>query len=395
MRPASPERRRRGRCYVLLGMFVSATFACGTTDELEVGVALRQDGRDAALVAAQDIGKSGGVHGRPLRLQAFSSAMGAASVVLAERLATNSKIVAVVGHSSSATTLAAAQVYNEYGLPHVAPWAIATMLSAAGPYSFRLVPGDDRQADILAEQAARFGRSVRTAILYENDDYGRGLHALLIERLNRLQITPVYDTPFLASEDTSRFASLAESIGRAAPDLLFWLGRSIELGIFLPLLRPHLQDLLVIGSDGVENARVYRNDGGRYTGVRFVRFVDPRSPDGRVAEVRRKFKETAGQELTTLGLLTYDAVGLLAEALRSGARTREDVRDYLNSLGRTRPPYDGVAGPIEFDENGDAVRRPLLAEVTPAGVRAVQPEEPQVNGHPRPESRETGDGGLW
>ncbi|MEO7217695.1 MAG: ABC transporter substrate-binding protein, partial [Gemmatimonadaceae bacterium] len=45
--------------------------------------------------------------------------------------------------------------------------------------------------------------------------------------------------------------------------------------------------------------------------------------------------------------LAYDATHLVATALRSGATTREAVRDYLASLTRTTA-YSSLSGPTWF-----------------------------------------------
>ena len=53
----------------------------------------------------------------------------------------------------------------------------------------------------------------------------------------------------------------------------------------------------------------------------------------------------------------YDAVMVAAEAIREGGPSRDAVAKYLSELGRSRPPYRGVTGPIAF-ALGSA--RPLL-----------------------------------
>ena len=59
----------------------------------------------------------------------------------------------------------------------------------------------------------------------------------------------------------------------------------------------------------------------------------------------------------------YDAVKLLAAAARANGPTREGIQRCLNTLGEGGAPafqgatgdirFDGVAGPVAFDVNGD------------------------------------------
>jgi hypothetical protein len=39
---------------------------------------------------------------------------------------------------------------------------------------------------------------------------------------------------------------------------------------------------------------------------------------------------------------------LLAEAVKTVGTDRGRIREYLLSLGRTRPPFHGLTGPIDF-----------------------------------------------
>ena len=76
-------------------------------------------------------------------------------------------------------------------------------------------------------------------------------------------------------------------------------------------------------------------------------------------------------QITTEGVLVHDAMRLMGEAARAGARTRTEMRDYLMSLGRTRPPFSGVSGLISFGDDGQVDRKMELARV---GLKGVYPE---------------------
>jgi ABC-type branched-subunit amino acid transport system substrate-binding protein len=47
----------------------------------------------------------------------------------------------------------------------------------------------------------------------------------------------------------------------------------------------------------------------------------------------------------------YDAIMLAAQAVREAGPSRAAVRRYLGELGTSRPPYQGVTGPISFAPN--------------------------------------------
>jgi branched-chain amino acid transport system substrate-binding protein len=347
--------------------------ACSEDEPLRLGVVMESEGQRGAELAAEEINLRGGIDGRLLELRSiYDAAENSARVAIeaAELLASDPTVLAVVGHPNSAATLAASQVYNSRGLVHVSPISTAPMVSQAGPYTFRTIPSDLRQAAFLADLVRSEAGERRPALIYVNDDYGRGLYQELRRRLVEGGTPPVYEGVYGEADKAPRLEVLARALSDSPANGVVWIGRSQALGHFAAALREMSPTVPVLASEAVEAGRVYRNEDGVYTGVRFVRFLDPAAP-GPVQELRERYLERFGEEITGTAVLTYDTVLLLAEALQAGARDRRGIRDYLMSLGRQRPEFQGIMGSISFDENGDLDRAYLLAEVTPDGVKHV------------------------
>ena len=361
------DRSRRIALLLLLGLY-----GCRDAGQATIGVAVGTDGVAAARLAAADVNAAGGIDGDSLRLRIAHTETDAApqrALRVADSLAADPAVVAVVGHSNSAASLAASQIYNARRLVHVAPTTTAPLFSQAGPYSFRLVPDDRRQAEFLVAEVARAGAR-RVAVVYVNDDYGHALHRAVRAQLDRLGTPVVYEAPYLEPGDSARLTILARAAADARPDLLIWLGRPPQLARVLATLRPMRPTLPVLGSDALDLGDVYVRPAD-FALVRFVRFVDPAGPAAALQAFRARFVATVGHEPPAEALLAYDATMLLAAAMRSGVRTREAMRTWLSGVGSTRPAHQGISGPIAFDSVGDASRPLRLAEVRPDGVRAA------------------------
>jgi branched-chain amino acid transport system substrate-binding protein len=356
------------RCVLLLLPALCA--ACGDTAVPRVGAVVSTSPVHAAAIALADHTRDGLP---PMEVIAHANpSPGTAdpSLMLAESLVRDRGVVAVVGHSSSTVSLATSQIYNAARVVQVAPTSTAPAYSDAGPYSFRLVPSDVEQARFMAD-AVRTGwpRAHRIAVIHENDDYGRGLYRSLDSHLEGVVFRGLYaEIP-----DTTHITALAERLVAAGPDVLIWIGRPGRLRIMLAAIRPDLGLMQVICSDACDDPVFYDNDGGAYTGVRFVRFIDPEAPDAALQAFRREYERRSTDRAAAEAVLTYDAVRLIGQAIADGARTGEAVRRYLDSLGRSRPAYAGLAGPIQFNEYGDAQRPYMLADVMSDGVVGVLP----------------------
>src|SRR5690606_24327043 len=112
-----------------------------------------------------------------------------------------------------------------------------------------------------------------------------------------------------------------------------------------------------------------RNLRGTFDGLVFVRLLDADVHARAAATLAGRVEDAA---LGAEALLTYDAIGVIRAAVGDGARQGSEIRDYLLTLGHTRPPYRGVTGRIQFDEHRTLQRPWRLARVTADGVSEVR-----------------------
>ena len=97
------------------------------------------------------------------------------------------------------------------------------------------------------------------------------------------------------------------------------------------------------------------------TGLSVVTFWVPQSPDSASRAFVRAFRAIAHTDPHASQALTYDALRLLITAVQHVGTSNQAVRGYLESLGRARPPYRGVTGPIAFPAG--AARRLLMVHL--------------------------------
>jgi len=296
-----------------------------------------------------------------------SSNLAAGAVAIADQMLARPGLVGVVGHPTSGSSLAVSQLYNDARVVQLSPTASSVLYSQAGAYSYRMVPPDDAQGRFLAEVVARdHPAGARLALLYVNDDYGRGLRADVRAALDSVRHPLVLDLPH--SEEGSRAAviALAASAVRAArPDVVLFLGSSTSLRAHLVALRREIGDTPIIASDAVSSWARSGTDSLPWGGVRFVDFVDVTATEALRAFAARYTART-GLPATGPDVLTYDAVRVLLDAVHRGATTGEAVRAYLASLGRERPPFDGLSGELRFTDEGNPERSYVLVTI-PSG----------------------------
>ncbi|HEU5304112.1 MAG TPA: ABC transporter substrate-binding protein, partial [Gemmatimonadales bacterium] len=148
-----------------------------------VGVPMKR----AAELAVEEINAAGGIGGRPVELVARDDYADPDSAVFVASDLYEAGVSAVIGHLYSSATLAAAPVYNGGADPvaAISPSSSSPDISTAGDYTFRLCPSDLAHGAALARWAHDTLRFSRGAVLYLNDQYGRGVRQSFVRDFTR------------------------------------------------------------------------------------------------------------------------------------------------------------------------------------------------------------------
>lgn len=312
---------------------------------------------DGARLAMEEINAAGGIDGDSLVLDFQNdSADGSRAAAIAQDFVDDTRISAVVGHVTSGAMLAAAKVYDGH-LAAVATTASSAALTGISPWAFRVISSDSANGVDLARFAKRLGKR-RVAILYENDAYGRGL----ADNFRRN-----FDGEILAVDPMDAAASRADIyiawLAPRRPDLVFVAGTE-RSGIAL-MREARRQQFAVdfLGGDGWTGVVLDPAAAeGAYVGAPFTP-LDPRPAAQRFVDAyRTRFQaEPDGN-----AALAYDAVQLLAAAVRAVGRDRTRIRDWLASRTPERA-FPGVTGAIAFLPDGDPIGKSFTMTLVAAG----------------------------
>jgi branched-chain amino acid transport system substrate-binding protein len=309
--------------------------------------------RQGIELAVDEINAAGGVRGRPLAVRwCDDSGTGVHAAVVAESLRSDPAVVAVIGHVTSTASLAAAPVYDGHVVA-MSSQATSPDLSGLSPWVFRVSGSDSVTGEGLAAFALSRGTR-RAAVLYENDAYGRGL-----ARAFRRSFTAGAGTVLTVEPIPAQAASYEPYItylARLAPDVVFVAGLQ---GSGVPLLREARRQRFetpFLSGDGWSGvtADVAASE-GVYVAVPFVGNEPGEAVARFVAAFQARYHEAPADD----GALAYDAVYVLAGAIRSRGASRNAIRAALAGLTTDRA-YQGVTGPIAFDAAGDRAGRSFV-----------------------------------
>ena len=283
-------------------------------------------------------------------------------VRIAETFREDSRVVGVVGHPESGTTLAAIDEYADAknagrnGVVAISPTATSPALTGANRWLFRVCPSDVQSSRAVARYLLDSLGARRASIIYRNDAYGKDWAKSFGEAYRAGNGVVVQRDPYL--QGVTSWDAYAGYLKLLRPDALLFPGSQEDALLALRAMRAAGVTTPFIGGDATSGLEASADEfpGVRYTAFFLARRATTREARAFIGAYTAAFKEEPDQRAA----LAYDAAMLIGRAAVEVGADRARIRDYVASIGRERPAMAGVAGPIVFDANHDVVNKPVV-----------------------------------
>lgn len=313
-------------------------------------------------MAVDEVNAAGGVLGRSLTaLREDDHESVDRGRLVAERLAQNDDVVAVIGHMQSYVSLPAAAIYDLSGLVHVAPTATDPRLTEQGYRRlFRMTFTDRETGAQLADFAASEGYD-RVAIYYMRNAHGRGLANAFEERaLERgvgIADRQSYDPNTVAGDRalSDILASWKDLNLRA----IFIAGEPRQAAAMIRAAREADIAVPVLGGDALGTSSFIGLGGASVEGTVIATAFHPADEREEVQRFSAAFRQRYGMLPDASAALAYDAVRLLVHGFAEAGSV--DPAAVANAL-RATAGWRGVTGPVAFTDDGELVER-LIGKV--------------------------------
>jgi len=337
----------------------------------EIGIAVALDPQRAGMQTVYN-----GVQLAVEQLNATSSAQlggrtfamikGAADVrdpvKIADTFRDDARVVGVVGHPESGTTLAAIDEYADTknggrnAVVAISPTGTSPALTKASRWLFRVCPSDVQSSRAVANFLLDSLHAMRAAIIYRNDSYGKDWAKSFAETYQARKGTIVERDPYL--QGVTPWYAYAGYLKALKPDVLLFPGSQEDALVLLRAMRDVGVSLPLIGGDATSGLEDYADE---FPNVRYTAFFQPHhatSPESKafIAAYVARF----GSEPDQRAALAYDAAMLIGRGAVEVGPDRAKIRDYVESVGSKRPPFHGAAGPIAFDAGHDPVDKSVV-----------------------------------
>jgi branched-chain amino acid transport system substrate-binding protein len=325
------------------------------------------------------------------------------------RMVYDAQPLALLGSVDSASTHLAEQVVAKAQLPLVSPIATDKTATLAGvSWMLACAPSDAAIARVLVHgllaalpdqfetRPPESRTRARLALLSTTDHDSRMTTRELLKELSRRGRLPDFrfDVPAGAADVTRQLAALAQ----ARPAAVLIIAGAEDSARLVRALRtawttntvhlsPNAREgagragegetrCLIFGTHTLGRTRFLDLAGQAAEGVRFPLLFVPDKTDPVTAHFIQQFTRARGHPPDYAAALTYDATRLLIEAIRRAGPNRARIRDALVQLS----PWQGIAGPIQFDGTGQNSRTNLCMAIIRGG--SIVPLPPASSPNP-------------
>src|SRR5688500_15701311 len=258
----------------------------------------------------------------------------------------DAKVVGVVGHLNSGTSIPASPIYNQAGIPVISGSATNPKLTEQGfKGQFRVVARDDQQGPAVANYLAANNKPQTVAVIDDATAYGEGIANEVEKTLKAAKINVLPREK--GTDKTTDWKAILTKLRGRNPDAVFYGGMDATGGPLLKQGRELGIKAVFSFGDGACTDKMKELAGDAAEGLLCSQAgIPPQAAD-------KKFLEAYKKKFNTDPILyapfTYDAANLLIEAMKKANST--DPKSYLPELQKIS--FSGSTGSIGFDDKGD------------------------------------------
>jgi branched-chain amino acid transport system substrate-binding protein len=307
----------------------------------------------------KSINEKGGVKGAKINIEIFDDKNDAKEATnIAQKLVSDKKFSAVIGHFGSTPSMAAAPIYLKGGLVEFSPTSSHPEFTSQGEYMFRNINTQAIEGPILAEYAVNSLNKKKIAVIYINNDWGVVTKDKFEEKAKALGADIVASEPFIGGQ-TKDFTPTLTKIKELQPDLLFIAAMYSDTGLILQQAKQLQFDVTILGPSSLNNEQLIKMAGEAAEGVYLTSNFFPQDPSEKVKSFVEAYKQAYAVEPDQFAAVAYDTIGILAQAIEVGGTDRKAIRDALAQV----KDYDGITGKTSFNENRDVEKEVVVLKI--------------------------------
>ncbi len=313
--------------------------------------------KHGAEMAIRSANEKGGFNGLTFQLvvRSMEGPWGTGSKQ-AVNLIFDEEVWAIVGSHDGRNAHLVEQVATKARIVFLSAWARDPTLSQAFvPWYFSCVPNDNQQADVLIEEIYNRRNFIKVAAVSDNS-YDSKL--ALKSFVKKTKAAGKTDPLLLFYENTAQdLSDLPDKINKTGAGCVILFTQPSSSMKLIRQIRSEKMNLPVYGSLALLDENQFSNkELMYYENVVFASSENWLSPKG--LAFREEYQRRYGNIPGAVAAYAYDGMNLIIEAIRNAGLDREKIQKSLKRIN-----FEGVTGPIQFDDKGNRIGNAGLIEI--------------------------------
>jgi len=332
----------------------------GSEEAVKIGLLipdlLSGEARQGAEMAIKYANENGGYKGHPFQLvvRSMEGPWGTGSKEAVNQIF-EEKVWAIMGSSDGRNAHLVEQVSAKARIVFLSAWATDPTLSQAFvPLFFNCVPNDIQQADALIEEIYNRRKITRLAAISDNDyDSKLALESFVKKAKNDKKTVPL---TFSYDSTTDSFNGVIDKIIKANINGIILFGKPSGSLKQISRIRQRKMTQPVFGSlSAIGDNKMSDQELKDLEGAVFVSSGHILGSKG--SAFRNEYQKRYGNIPDAEAAFAYDGMNMLIEAIRDAGLDREMIQKSMAKIH-----YNGITGPIQFDDKGNRSGKVSLME---------------------------------
>lgn len=281
----------------------------------------------------------------------------------AQRLVDKEKVHVMLGSWGSGYSIAAGPIVQDAKVPAIGLSCTNPLVTQGNPYYFRVCFIDPFQGTVMATYAHN-NVGAKTAVLIRevSNDYSVGLAKFFADTFTALTGNPDSILAELNYNTGDQdFTAQLTTIKAKNPDVIFAPGNYTESALIMKQARELGISAQFLGGDTWETPELIDVGKDAVEGCVLSTFFDAAGATSDLAKTfLEKYDEQYKRIPAAVTALGFDGYRLALDAIsRAGSLDTEKIRDAIAAT----KDFEGVAGTVTLDENGDATKSAFIKTV--------------------------------
>lgn len=317
--------------------------------------------KNGVELAVKEINATGGILGRKIETSTSDTQSNPGIAKGLTTKAIDDGVFAVFGPVFSGSILVSMAETRRAEVPNFTGGEAAAITKQGNPFVFRTSFTQDTAMPKVARYVARNLKARTVALIYVNNDFGKGGRDALAKALEPLGVKIIAD---LSTEQSQvDFSAAVLKARQSNADVIFVYVNEEEAARALRELRKQGNTKPVVGETVLTSQKVIELAGDAANGAVAHVGLTVDAPTPAMRAFRAKFEKEYKYVSDHNGIKGYTGVYILKAAIeKAGKVDRKLVAQTLHGLKIAAAQHPGVIMDVSIDANGDLDRESFLAE---------------------------------